>query len=131
MDKAMVYLAVAAGSALGGVGRFWLWGLTTRWWGEAFPWGTILVNISGSLVIGFFAAVTGPDGRWMTGLRFNPFFATGICGGYTTFSSFSLQTLRLAQQGQILHAAGNLLGSVILCLAAVWLGHALGQAFNR
>lgn len=131
MDKAMVYLAVAAGSALGGMARYWLSGLTARWLGESFPWGTIMVNISGSLVIGFFAAVTGPDGRWMAGLRLNPFFATGVCGGYTTFSSFSLQTLRLAQQGQWLHAAGNLLGSVILCMVAVWLGHALGQASNR
>ncbi len=131
MDKAMVYLAVAGGSALGGVGRFWLSGLAARSFGETFPWGTMLVNISGSFVIGFFAAVTGPDGRWAAGSRFSPFFAVGICGGYTTFSSFSLQTLGLAQQGQMLHAAGNVVGSVILCLAAVWLGHALGQALNR
>ena len=127
----MVYLAVALGSALGGVGRFWLAGLAARGFGETFPWGTLIVNVSGSFVIGFFAAVTGPDGRWMAGLRFGPFFTAGMCGGYTTFSSFSLQTLRLAQQGEALHAALNVLASVALCLAAVWLGHAAGQALNR
>ena len=131
MDKAIIYLAVGLGSALGGVGRFWISGLAAQRFGETFPWGTLVVNVSGSFVIGFFAAVTGPDGRWMVSSRFNSFFTAGLCGGYTTFSSFSLQTLRLAQEGEALHAGANVLASVALCLAAVWLGHAAGQALNR
>src|SRR5439155_18312434 len=111
MDKAMVYLGVALGSALGGVGRFWLSGLVGQRFGETFPWGTLVVNVGGSFVIGFFAAVTGPDGRWMVSSRFNSFFTAGVCGGYTTFSSFSLQTLGLAQPGEALHAGANVLGS--------------------
>lgn len=131
MDKAIVYLAVALGSALGGVGRFWISGLAAQRFGETFPWGTLVVNVSGSFVIGFFAAVTGPDGRWMVSSRLNSFFTAGLCGGYTTFSSFSLQTLRLAHEGEALHAGANVLASVALCLAAVWLGHVAGQALNR
>src|SRR5439155_20799534 len=119
------------GSALGGVGRFWLSGLVGQRFGETFPWGTLVVNVGGSFVIGFFAAVTGPDGRWMVSSRFNSFFTAGVCGGYTTFSLFSLQTLGLAQRGEALHAGANVLGSVALCLAAVWLGHAAGQVLNR
>jgi len=131
MEKLAVYLAVALGSALGGVGRFWLSGLTAQRFGETFPWGTLLVNVSGSFVIGLFAALTGPDGRWMVSLRWGSFFAAGLCGGYTTFSSFSLQTLKLAQEGQLLHALANVVASVGVCLLAVWLGHLMGQALNR
>ena len=127
----ITYLWIAIGSALGGAARygFTLW--AARAWGETFPWGTLVVNVSGSFVIGFFAAITGPDGRWMVSSRFNSFFTAGLCGGYTTFSSFSLQTLRLAQEGEALHAGANVLASVALCLAAVWLGHAAGQVLNR
>lgn len=131
MEKLAVYLAVALGSALGGVGRFWLSGLTAQRMGETFPWSTLVVNVSGSFIIGLFAALTGPDGRWMVNLRFSAFFTAGICGGYTTFSSFSLQTLKLAQDGQMLYAIANVAASVAVCLLAVWMGHLLGQALNR
>ena len=131
MEKLAVYLAVALGSALGGVGRFWLSGLTAQRVGETFPWGTLVVNVSGSFVIGLFAALTGPDGRWIVGSRWSLFFTAGLCGGYTTFSSFSLQTLKLAQEGQMLYALANVAASVAVCLLAVWLGHLLGQALNR
>jgi CrcB protein len=131
MEKLAVYLAVALGSALGGVSRFWLSGLAAQRFGETFPWGTLLVNVSGSFVIGLFAALTGPDGRWMVSLRWGAFFTAGLCGGYTTFSSFSLQTLKLAQEGQLLHALANVVASVGVCLLAVWLGHLMGQALNR
>ena len=107
MGKAMIYLAVGLRSALGGVGRFWISGLAAQRFGETFPWGTLVVNVSGSFVIGFFAAATGPDGRWMVSSRFNSFFTAGLCGGYTTFSSFSLQTLRLAQEGEPLQSSGS------------------------
>jgi len=131
MEKLAAYLAVALGSALGGVGRFWLSGLTAQRVGETFPWGTLVVNVSGSFAIGLFAALTGPDGRWIVSPRLSFFFTAGLCGGYTTFSSFSLQTLKLAQEGQLLYALGNVAASVAACLLAVWLGHLLGQALSR
>ena len=131
MEKLAIYLAVALGSALGGVGRFWLSGFTAQRVGETFPWGTLLVNVSGSFAIGLFVALTGPDGRWIVSPRLSCFFTAGLCGGYTTFSSFSLQTLKLAQEGQVLYALANVAASVAFCLLAVWLGHLLGQALNR
>jgi len=131
MDKLSVYLLIGLGSALGGMGRYWLSGLAARWMGETFPWGTILVNVSGSFLIGLFVGLTGPEGRWMVSPRFRLFFMYGLCGGFTTFSAFSLQTLDLAREGQWLYAAGNALFSLVLCLLAVWLGHLAGQALNR
>jgi len=133
VDNAAAYLVVGAGSALGGMGRFWLSGLVAQSVGETFPWGTLLVNVSGSFVIGFLAAMVGPDSRLNP--KLDPFifqfFMVGVCGGYTTFSSFSLQTLRLVQAGQWLHGAANAALSVLLCLLAVWLGHSAGQFLNR
>jgi fluoride exporter len=96
----------------------------------AFPWGTLLVNITGSLIIGFFATLTGPDGRIFASSTVRQFVMIGLCGGYTTFSSFSLQTLNLANDGEWLQAGGNIIGSVVLCLLAVWLGHILAVSIN-
>ncbi len=117
------YFWVGLGGALGSMGRFWFSGLIARHFGETFPLGTLLVNVSGSLLIGFFATVTGPDGRWLVSPNLRTFFMIGICGGYTTFSSFSLQTLNLAQEGKWLCAGLNALLSLSLCLLAVWIGH--------
>ena len=124
------YLLVAIGSAIGGVSRFWLSGAISRSFGESFPWGTVIVNISGCLVIGLFATLTGTEGRVYVPGEWRQFFMIGICGGYTTFSSFSLQTLNLAQDGEWLQAGGNVVGSVVLCLVAVWLGHIAAAAVN-
>lgn len=124
------YILVGVGSAAGGVSRYWISGLIANRFGQSFPWGTLFVNVSGSFVIGFFATVTAPEGRWLVGPSGRNFFTTGFCGGYTTFSSFSLQTLRLAQNREWLYAGGNILLSVILCLIAVWLGYALGSMFD-
>jgi CrcB protein len=126
----LAYLLIAIGGALGSVARFWFSGVVARQFGETFPWGTILVNVSGSFVIGFFATLTSPDGRWLVPANFRQFFMIGICGGYTTFSSFSLQTLNLMEDGEWLYAGGNVVFSVILCLAAVWLGHLLAMGLN-
>jgi fluoride exporter len=124
-------LWIALGSGLGGVLRYWCSGLAARGFGETFPWGTLLVNVAGSLVIGLFATLTAPDGRLLVGSTARQFVMIGVLGGYTTFSSFSLQTLALAQSGEWLRAAGNIVGSVLLCLIGVWLGHALAVAINR
>ena len=131
MDKAVTYLYVAAGSALGGMGRYWVSGLVAQRVGRSFPWGTVLVNISGSFLIGLFAALVATEGRFAAPARFREFFMIGICGGYTTFSSFSLETLNLARDGQWFYAGANAVVSVMLCFAAVWLGHLLGQILNR
>ena len=125
------YLMVAIGGALGSVARYWLSGAVAERFGETFPAGTLLVNISGSLVIGFFAGFTGPDGRFLVNPAIRQFFMIGIFGGYTTFSSFSLQTLTLARDGEFLFAALNIASSVILCLLAVWLGDYLAMHLNQ
>ena len=119
------------GSALGGMGRYWCSGFIAERFGESFPWGTILVNVSGSFVIGFFATLTAPDGRLLVGSTARQFVMVGICGGYTTFSSFSLQTLNLVRDGEWLRAGGNVVLSVVLCLAAVWIGHVLAATLNQ
>src|ERR1017187_1215340 len=125
-----VYSWIAIGSALGGAARFALSGLVARSIGETFPWGTLVINVTGSFAIGFFNTLTGPDGRWFVSSQGRMFFMTGICGGYTTFSSFSLQTLNLAREGEWLHVGGNVAGSVGLCLLAVWLGHLAAASIN-
>jgi CrcB protein len=127
------YLWVALGSALGGVGRFWISGLVAERLGKLFPWNTLLVNISGSFLIGLLAALSAPEGRMLTNCRpFSVhFLMIGVCGGYTTFSSFSLQTLSLLQDGEWFYASANAIASVICCMVAVWLGWFVGQTLNR
>jgi fluoride exporter len=124
------YLWVAIGSALGGVARYWCSGVAARLFGETFPWGTVIVNIVGSFVIGFFATLTGPDGRVYASSVVRQFVMFGICGGYTTFSSFSLQTLNLMNDGEWLRAGGNVLISVVCCMVAVWIGHVLASGLG-
>ena len=130
----LTYLYVALGGALGTVARFGVGDLVVRFSGipaETFPWGTLIINVTGSFIIGFFSALTSPaEGRLVVGSNGRQFFMTGICGGYTTFSSFSLQTLNLARGGEWLRAGGNIVGSVTLCLVAVWLGYGLATAIN-
>lgn len=124
------YLWVAIGGALGSVARF----ATTEWvqlrWPAAFPWGTLLVNVLGSLVIGALAAMTESD-RWQVSLTVRQFVMIGVLGGYTTFSSFSLQTLMLMRNGALLSAGLNVLASVLLCLLAAWCGFAVVMAVSR
>jgi CrcB protein len=126
----MIYLWIAAGSAIGGVGRYWLSGAVANAFGESFPWGTLIVNVSGSFVIGFIATISDPEGRLFLSSTARQFLTTGICGGYTTFSSFSIQTLSLLRDGQWAAAGANIAGSVFLCLLAVWLGHLAAASIN-
>jgi CrcB protein len=128
----LAYLWVAIGGALGSVGRFWLSGLIAARFGESFPLGTLVVNVTGSFLIGVIAALAIPEGRLDSPSRAfaTQFLMYGICGGYTTFSSFSLNTLSLLRERQWFYAGGNVILSVVLCLLAVWLGYLLGATFN-
>ncbi len=127
----MSYFWVAVGGALGSVARFWCSGFVTQTVGGTFPWGTMLVNIVGSFIIGLFGTLSGPDGRFLVAPDARTFVMVGFCGGYTTFSSFSLQTLTLAYEGEWLEAGGNILLSVALCLLSVWLGHLAASSLNE
>jgi fluoride exporter len=124
------YLWVAVGGAIGTLGRYWLTGVVSRLIGETFPWGTIVINVTGSFIIGFFATLTGPDGRIFAPTDVRQFVMIGICGGYTTFSSFSLQTLNLMNDGEWLYAGANIVLSVVACIIAVWVGHVLALSLN-
>jgi CrcB protein len=117
------YLWVALGGALGSMARYWMATAVAALTETSFPLGTLLINIIGSGVIGLFAALTGGEGRFVVSPDIRTFVMVGICGGFTTFSSFSLQTLDLLQDGEVLRAGLYILLSVALCLVSVWLGY--------
>lgn len=122
-------LIVMAGGALGTLMRY-LVSLCALPISGQLPWGTIIVNITGSFIIGFFGTLTLAHGRFPVSEEFRLFVMIGICGGYTTFSSFSLQTLDLLREGALGRAAINIALSVVLCILAVAIGHAVGAHFN-
>ena len=128
----MAYLWIAIGGALGSVGRYWLGDVVAAKFGETFPAGTLVINVLGSFVIGVVGALAAPEGRMNSDARAfaTQFVMIGICGGFTTFSSFSWQTLNLLRDRQWLYAGGNVILSVVLCLIAVWLGDLAGAALN-
>jgi CrcB protein len=121
----IIYLLIALGGALGSVARHWLSETITARMDGPFPWGTFLVNVSGCLLIGFFASLPGPSWRQLSDSETKAFFMVGVCGGYTTFSAFSLQTLNLLRLGEWTRAGGYVVASVFVCLLGVWLGHML------
>lgn len=127
----MTYLLVAMGGALGSTLRYWLSILISNAVGQTFPWGTLVINVTGSFAIGLFGTLTAPDGRVFVPGEWRQFFMVGICGGYTTFSSFSLQTLTLANDGEWGWAGLNIGLSVALCLFGVWLGHNGAMLLNK
>ena len=135
----MTYLWVAIGSAVGGLARYslmrwtlgWGWGWGWRWSGN-FPWSTLLINVLGAFVIGFFAGPTPLGGRFGVSENQRLFVMVGLCGGFTTFSSFSLQTFELLRSGVWGKALLNIFLSVVLCLFAVAAGHLIAcQSFTR
>lgn len=130
MKPLVTYLVIAIGSALGGLARYGCGLLAVALWGAAFPWGTLIINIVGSFVIGGFATLTGPDGRVYVAPLGRQFVMVGLCGGYTTFSAFSLETLGLLQR-RPLAGASYIALSLVLCLLGVWLGHALARKANE
>ncbi len=125
------YLAVMLGGAFGTGLRMALSGWLAAKYGETFPVGTLVVNVSGCFVIGIFATLTGPDGMFFTSALTRQVVMLGVLGGYTTFSSFGLQTFNLFQDGEWLRAGLNAALSVVLCLIAVWLGHVVATLFNH
>lgn len=116
------YLVVMVGSALGGAARMWLTLWCATRFGESFPVGTLAVNVLGCFVIGSFSALTGPEGLILTSPLFRLFVMVGVLGGFTTFSSFGLQTITLMQNGEWFYALLYSVLSLTLCLAFVWLG---------
>ena len=125
-----LYVAVAAGAVIGGVLR----ALASHFIPDTaagFVGGTLLVNVLGSFLIGLYAGLTGPDGRLFVGPGQRAFVMIGFCGGFTTFSVFSLETFRLATDGAPGLAAANAGVSVVTWLGAVWAGQALASRFNR
>lgn len=125
----ILYGYVAGGSVLGGVTRYLVSLLVQLIPG--FPWATLFVNVTGSFVIGFYGTLSGPDGRLFASVRQRQFVMTGFCGGYTTFSTFSLETFRLLKGGMAQTAFLNIAVSIVTWLLAVWLGYALASRLNR
>ncbi len=121
-------LLVAVGGALGSLARWWVSLALAKSVGPAFPWGTLLANVSGCFVIGFVAGWAGPNGRLVASDAVRNFAMVGFCGGYTTFSAFSLQTVEMLQAGDLARAGANVAGSLVLCLVATWAGYALAAA---
>jgi CrcB protein len=130
----LTWLVVALGSAVGGVARYGVGLLVARAVGAAFPWGTLLINVLGSFVIGFYGALTVADGPMPASPEWRAFVMVGFCGGFTTFSSFSLQTVDLLQAGETVAAALYIAGSVMLCVAGAffgyWLASRLGMPYR-
>lgn len=125
MDTINGAIWVSLGGVLGGVTRFWLSGFVARRVGETFPWGTMVINVSGAFLIGLVAASAARHGTFAA-VRPWQFAVTGFLGCYTTVSSFSLQTLSLARDSEMSLAIWNLVLSVSLCLLAVAAGFSAG-----
>jgi CrcB protein len=122
-------LIIMLGGAFGTLARY-LIGLAALPISQSLPWGTITINILGSFIIGLFGTLTLAHGRYPVSENFRLFVMIGFCGGFTTFSSFSLQTLDLLRNGAMARAAINVVASVVLCVAAVAVGHLIAAQFN-
>ncbi|GBQ06978.1 MULTISPECIES: fluoride efflux transporter CrcB [Acetobacter] len=123
-------LLIASGDATGTLLRYWV-GLATARWSHSLPWGTILINFTGSFAIALFAAMTAAGGRVHISDTTRLVFMVGVCGGYTTFSSFSLQTFDLLQNGHLGRACLNVGISLVLGMIAVFFGFMLAQILNH
>lgn len=123
-------IAIMVGSVLGGCARYFISGAIARRLGETFPWGTMTINVTGAFLIGIFGALATHPGSTFAAPNPWLFAVTGFLGCYTTVSSFSLQTLALARSGEPMHALGNVVFSVGLCLAAVSCGFLLADGLG-
>lgn len=121
----MAYLWIALGAVVGASARYFVSGFVAKTLSSSFPYGTLLINISGSLLLGFFLVLTGE--RILVDTRWRLLIAVGFCGSYTTFSSYAFETFALFEQGQWLLVAWNSIGSNLLCLASVLIGAVLAR----
>ena len=126
-----ILAAVALGSSIGGVFRNAIGEALPTACATCFPWSTLTVNLLGSLVIGCFATLSAPNGRILVGNATRHFVITGVCGGFTTFSMFSLETVERLQQGMLDVAMMNVVGTTAFCLLAVWIGHVTALHANE
>lgn len=124
------YLWVGLGGALGSMARYWMGIAVARHLGETFPWGTLFINIIGSFVIAMFGTLTVPSGPYSVPADARLFVMVGICGGFTTFSSFSLQSIDLLREGEAIRGLAYMLSSVLLCILAAAAGYYLATAFT-
>jgi CrcB protein len=123
----MNWLAVAIGSAIGGLARYGMTIVVTGAMGPRFPWATLFINIIGSFIIAFYGVLSLPTGAAPAGDTARVFVLIGLCGGFTTFSSFSLQTLELLQGGRLPAAAAYVGLSVFLCVLGAFIGFWFAQ----
>jgi CrcB protein len=123
------YLLLATGGAIGTLARYAVAALALPI-SRSLPWGTIIINVAGSFIIGFFGTLTLANGRYPVTENVRLFVMVGFCGGFTTFSAFSLQTLDLLRAGSMGRAAANVILSVTLCVCAVAVGHILAAQLN-
>jgi fluoride exporter len=130
MELFKTYLMVMLGGTFGVAGRMWMSSALAARFGESFPVGTLTVNVLGCFIIGLFTGLTGPDGVWLVSPKVRQAVTVGVLGGYTTFSSFSLQTISLLSDRQYWYGSLNVLLSVLLCLLACWFGLKLALVFN-
>jgi CrcB protein len=127
----LTYILVALGGAIGSLARAWVGVTAVRLVGASFPWGTMVINVAGSLLIGIVAATALSPTRTLFTQEVRIFVMVGICGGFTTFSSFSLQTFELLREGRPAAALANVALSVILCVVATAAGYAGASALPR
>lgn len=130
-ETALLYVLVSVGSIIGSLLRALVSLAALSWIGPTFPWGTLFVNIVGSFAIGFYATITGPGGRIFAETRQRQFVMTGICGGFTTFSIFSLEAFQALHAGSLAIAGLYVAVSIVTWLASAWFGHALASRLNR
>ena len=121
-------LVVCMGGFLGTGARYGVNGWVAHRFGETFPWGTLTVNVAGSFAVGLLYFACGPDSPWIVSATTRQFLLAGILGGFTTFSSFSIQTLNLLKDGELAAVGVNVIGSVALGLLAAFAGDALARA---
>jgi CrcB protein len=124
------YLMVMLGGCFGVAARLWISTAMAARWSEDFPVGTVAVNITGCFVIGLFAVLTASEGLWAVSPLIRQAVIVGVLGGFTTFSSFSIQTVTLLKNGQLTAAVANVFISVLGCLLATWVGMLLGGWMN-
>jgi CrcB protein len=122
---AMNFVLVFIGGGIGASARYGLQGLVHRYAGAAFPYGTLVVNVLGCLAIGILLSLF--EGRFVVNPSFRLFLAVGILGGFTTFSSFSYETMMLLREGSFGAGITNIAGTMVSCLAATWAGMMIGK----